>query len=387
MVAHVLLLSSLAVPAGQEAPDTLTFATLAAGGQHTCGIVRSGETYCWGSNQYGQIGDGTRTGPQDPRRYPTLVAGGLGFSALALGSRFTCALTEEGAAYCWGYNYDGQIGNDTDTGENFAPTAVKTDVKFRAITAGHYHVCALAETGDAYCWGSSSQGQVGDGRSWNRMNMAKVPTKVVGGHTFNQLATAFDFSCGLAASGEVYCWGGVDLTEWSDSIYRRPAVVSQGKSFDHIASAGDHLCALKQQVAWCWGQNRQGQLGDSTWTRRNAPVAVTGEHAFYQLTTGSVHTCGITPQGKAFCWGEDHVGQLGTGDRQYAGQGQPWPLAVYGDYSFAQIVAGASHTCALLTNGWAMCWGDNRQSQIGQDRTKYNYRNFPNVIVGAPSSE
>jgi len=212
--------------------------------------------------------------------------------------------------------------------------------------------------------------------------MAMAPTKVVREHTFNQVMAAFDFTCGLEASGEVYCRGGVDLTGWPDSIYRKPEVVSQGKTFDHIFGAGDHLCALTQQVAWCWGQNRQGQLGDSTWTRRNAPTAVVGGHTFFQVTAGPSHTCGVTGTGKAFCWGEDHVGQLGTGDRQYAGKGQPWPLPVYGDYTFTQIVAGLTHTCALLVDSRAVCWGDNRQSQIGQDRTEFNYRNFPNLIVG-----
>lgn len=379
---NALLLALPMVWSAGQASDTLEFVTLAAGGAHTCGITKSKATYCWGSNQYGQIGDGKRTGQQDPNRYPTLVLGEHQFASLALGSRFTCGLTDQGKAYCWGYNFDGQVGDGTTTGEKFAPTAVKTDQTFESIVTGQFQVCALTGEGDAYCWGDSGSGQVGDGRSWNRQNIAEVPTKVVGGHTFNQLMAAFDFSCGLEGSGGVYCWGGVDLIEYTDSIYRRPALVSQGKTFNFIFGTGDHLCALIQEVAWCWGQNRQGQLGDSTWTRRNEPTAVVGGLKFYQLTAGPVHTCGITPAGKAYCWGEDHVGQLGTGDREYRGQGQPWPLEVYGGLPFTQIVAGGTHTCALEVGGRAYCWGDNRQSQIGQDPTKFNYRNWPQLILG-----
>lgn len=362
--------------------DTLEFVSIAAGGAHTCGIAKSGATYCWGSNQYGQIGDGKRTGQQDPNRYPTPVLNDPQFVSLALGNQFSCGLTQQGQAYCWGYNYDGQIGNGTSTGENYAPTAVKTDQTFESIVAAYYHVCALNGDGDAYCWGNSSAGQVGDGRSWNRQNIAMVPTKVVGGHTFNQLVAAYDFSCGRDGSGEVYCWGGVDLIATPDTIYRRPALVSQGKTFDHLVGGGSHVCGPIQEAAWCWGDNRQGQLGDSTWTRRKTPTAVTGGLKFFQLVTGPVHTCGVTPEGKAYCWGEDNVGELGTGTRAYANQGSPFPSAVAGDLPFTQIVAGATHTCALEVGGRAFCWGDNRQSQVGQSRTKYNYVNVPLLIVG-----
>jgi alpha-tubulin suppressor-like RCC1 family protein len=187
---NVLLLALPMVGSAGQASDTLEFVTLAAGGSHTCGIAKSKATYCWGSNQYGQIGDGKRTGQQNPNRSPTLVLGDHQFASLALGSRFTCGLTDQGKAYCWGYNFDGQVGDGTTTGEKFAPTAVKTDQTFESIVAGQFQVCALTGEGDAYCWGSSGSGQVGDGRSWNRQNIAEVPTKVVGGHTFNSTSRA-----------------------------------------------------------------------------------------------------------------------------------------------------------------------------------------------------
>ena len=131
--------------------------------------------------------------------------------------------------------------------------------------------------------------------------------------------------------------------------------------------------------------NRHGQLGDSTWTRREAPTAVVGGLKFFQLTAGPTHTCGVTPAGKAYCWGQDDFGQLGSGDRVYRNKGmQPYPVEVYGGLRFTQIVAGGGHTCALEVRGRAYCWGDNGQSQVGQDRTRYNYRNWPQLILGEP---
>lgn len=378
----MLMVAPLVASQDSGQTDTLKFVSLAAGGAHTCGIAKSGQTYCWGSNQYGQIGDGKRTGRQSPNRYPTPVLQDPGLASLALGNQFSCGLSHQGKAYCWGYNYDGQIGNGTDTGDNYTPMLVKTDQTFQSIVAGHYHVCALNGDGDAYCWGNSSSGQVGDGRKWNRQNISMVPTKVVGGHKFTQVAAAYDISCGLSTDGEVFCWGGVDLIATPDSIYRRPALVSEGKTFDHLVAGGNRVCTLAQEVAWCWGDNRQGQLGDSTWTRRKTPTAVVGELKFFQLTAGSVHTCGITPEGIAYCWGEDNVGQLGTGKRAYANQGSPYPVAVYGDLPFIQIVAGATFTCAIEMGGRAFCWGDNRQEQIGQNKDRYDFVNFPQEIIG-----
>ena len=133
---NALLLALPLVASGGQTSDTLEFVTLAAGGSHTCGITKSKAAYCWGSNQYGQIGDGKRTGQQDPNRYPTPVLGDHQFASLALGSRFSCGLTPEGKAYCWGYNYDGQIGDGTTTGEKFAPTAVEDRPDVRVDRGG-----------------------------------------------------------------------------------------------------------------------------------------------------------------------------------------------------------------------------------------------------------
>ena len=374
-------LAATAPAVAQETADTIRFTTLAAGGRNTCGITTAGEAYCWGDNEYGQIGNGKRTGKQKPQRHPTKVHGGLTFSAMALGGRFACGLTSEGAAYCWGYNFDGQVGDGTTKGEKFAPVAVKTDERFGSIVAGKNHACGLRQDGAAFCWGSSDYGQIGDGRSWNRQNYSDTPVAVVGGHTYSQLIAGWDTTCGLLQpNDEVYCWGGVDLVEWSDSIYRAPEPSSKGMTFNRLTEYGDHVCGLVGQEAYCWGANKSGQLGDSTWVRKFQPTKVVGGIEFFQLTAGASHSCGLTAEGKAYCWGGDYTGQLGGGHRAYANQGQPSPMPVTGGLAFQEIVAGANHTCALTPTHLAFCWGDNRVSQIGLPFTKYAYERFPVLI-------
>ena len=391
MLDMMLIVAPLMMPLAPTQSDTLEFVSLAAGDEHTCGIAMTGKAFCWGSNQYGQIGDGRRTGPQSPYRYPTLVVGDHEFESLALGLRFTCGLTDEGRALCWGHNFYGQIGDGTTSGEKFAPTPVKTNLTFVSIVAGHRHVCALTGDGGAYCWGDGRAGQLGDGRAWDRNRLATEPTRVVGGHVFAQLgmgllgqrqnATAGDGlpgMCGFDQADDVYCWGR-GVFAYGD-YHEVPTLVSESK----ITGITGGPCTLFNERAWCVVENPSPLVADSVWT----PTAVIDGLTLFQMTGGTHHGCGLTAAGKAYCWGQTRFGQLGTGERAFREKGmQLFPGEVFGDHVFTQIEAGGGHTCALDVMGRAYCWGDNSQSQIGQDRTAHRSLNVPTLIVGALPSE
>jgi len=133
---------------------------LSAGDYHTCGLTSRGAAYCWGYNGSGGLGDGTTTtsGVNGPQR----VIGGLKFASIQGGSFFTCGLTASGAAYCWGENNSGQLGDGT-TSNSLSPQAVIGGLKFVSISVGYYHTCGITSRGAAYCWGYNVQGQLGDG--------------------------------------------------------------------------------------------------------------------------------------------------------------------------------------------------------------------------------
>lgn len=177
----------------QTAPVVLPAPTFVhLGGQ--CGITAGGFAYCWGFNSQGEVGDGTTTS----RDTPVPVTGGLTFKAISMGDvrPSTCALTDNGTAYCWGYPYSAG-------GRGYFPQRIPGDHAFTAITTGYDFACALGSGGAAYCWGSGQNGQLGTG---SRERVAE-PVLVSGGHTFKAITAGSNHACGLTPDGAIYCWG------------------------------------------------------------------------------------------------------------------------------------------------------------------------------------
>src|SRR5690606_34728564 len=139
-------------------PSALRYSAISAGYYHTCALTTSGSAYCWGRNDFGTLGDATRT----LRLRPTAVAGSHRFDSLDAGAGHNCALTSAGTAWCWGQNDEGQLGDGTFTPRD-RPVEVSGGLAFVQISAGHAHSCAITANGDGWCWGDDSRGQLGDG--------------------------------------------------------------------------------------------------------------------------------------------------------------------------------------------------------------------------------
>lgn len=197
--------------------EELIFSTLAPGGDtHTCGLTEEGTAWCWGSNNAGQLGDDTTTNARQPE--PREVIGGHRFRAMVLGSRHTCALDMDGAAWCWGANHVGQLGDGT-TETRPEPVQVTSDTRFESISAGDAHTCATTATGAAHCWGSNAFGQLG---TTDRAEMSATPVTVDSDVAFAALSAAEEFTCGLATDGTVLCWGS-NRSGWLGNGTRDPS--------------------------------------------------------------------------------------------------------------------------------------------------------------------
>jgi alpha-tubulin suppressor-like RCC1 family protein len=167
---------------------------------HTCGVAAGGQAFCWGYNAHGELGflqtdtDNSRTAPTAVSVYP--------FTTMALGMYHTCALTPQGQAICWGFNDQGQLGNGT-RGDSPGLVAVATSLTFVSLVAGGEHTCGLTDTGAAYCWGDNYQGDLGDGTGIQR----SLPVAVLGGIPFVRLSAGNSHTCGVTSGGAAYCWG------------------------------------------------------------------------------------------------------------------------------------------------------------------------------------
>lgn len=137
----------------------LEFIAISAGHDHSCAVATDGAAYCWGSNEFGQLGS---SGAGASSATPVVVDGGHVFRAISVGWHHTCAVTENNSGYCWGANDSGQIGNSQIAVSVQSPDSVEADINFQAIQAGRYHTCATS--GDiGFCWGGNDFGQVGNG--------------------------------------------------------------------------------------------------------------------------------------------------------------------------------------------------------------------------------
>ena len=377
-------LPSGAVPAPGEGGPRMTvipataFDTQDGGRDHACALDGSGQAHCWGRNAFGQLGDSTAA----PTTVPVAVyQPGLSFDRITAGGAHSCALTSAGAAYCWGANADGRLGDGT-TVLPLMPVAVQGSVSFVQLDAGNGHTCGLDSGGQGYCWGNNTFGQVGDS-TINNTRTAPTAVMQLGGLTFASISAGTSHTCALDGAGQAYCWGyDGDGALGNGATFggRIPQVVQQpaGVTFVSISSNYAHSCGLTSGgQAYCWGENGSGQVGDSSVVDRNAPVAVQqGALSFVSITTGLDHTCAVDGSGNAYCWGGDGTGQLGNG----AGGASRIPVAVTmpTGVTFTSIFADVSKTCALDTIGQSWCWGRNNFNQIGDGTS--TTRNVPMAV-------
>jgi alpha-tubulin suppressor-like RCC1 family protein len=352
----------------------LAFASVAAGESHTCALTSGGVAYCWGLNTDGQLGDNSTTN----RNTPAPVSGGLTFSGLSVGVLHTCGLTTGGTAYCWGRDQYGQLGDGTPGDAQRVPGAVSGGLSFTELTAGANHTCGLRSNGTAYCWGDNSYGVLGDSTQIDRPVPTTVFGGIT--FTTLSAGTG-DQTCGLASNGAAYCWGRNNFGALGDSTTATqrwaPTAVAGGLTFVDVSTGYSQTCGLASSgEAYCWGLNSNGQLGDGSRTNRRYPSRVSGELTFASVQTGharfSAMACGVVTSGLAsnriaYCWGSNPNGQLGDGSNT----SRTAPTAVAGGLTFGAVSPGGTHTCGRASDGLAYCWGLNTYGQLG-DATATN---------------
>src|SRR5437773_481180 len=267
------------------------------------------------------------------------------------------------------------------------PAGVASVRSFAAVSAGGIHTCGVTAARDAYCWGHNLYGELGvDPTTTSEtcpgaggpLPCSTVPVRVAGRRSFAAVSAGFLYSCGITAPGVAYCWGNDvegQLGDGSTSISGTPVAVAGNLRFSSVSTGDYHTCGLTGAgAAYCWGLNLEGQLGVGSTTSSSSPVAVAGGLSFTALATGGAHTCGLTSAGAAFCWGNNLLGQLGVGTAT-GPESCPYdqteipcstvPVPVSGGVSFATMSAGYAYTCGVTAARAAYCWGGNYWGQLG----------------------
>ncbi|MCX6006512.1 MAG: hypothetical protein NTZ34_04525, partial [Chloroflexi bacterium] len=292
-------------------PDSVL--NVSVGDSHTCALLAGGAAVCWGKNDYGQLGDGSYLS----RNIPVPVTGGYNFTLISAGLQHTCGVLNNGSVLCWGSNAEGQLGNGSSGTSSPYPVYAAGNHLFRTVDAG-YHTCGVLTNKTAMCWGPNNHGQLGNGSSGNSN---PVPVYISGDYNFTAISAGWDHSCGLLVNGSALCWGynvhgqlGNGSAGIENALY--PFYVYGNYPFKQISAGKQYSCGvLNDGSGRCWGWNTNGQLGNDSYTDHSVPISVAGSHNYLLIhvsLTGS-HTCGILLNGSALCWGDNYYGQLGDG--------------------------------------------------------------------------
>lgn len=343
--------------------------SIAAGGVHTCALLDTGGARCWGSNSMGQLGNGTTEDSGTPKDVTGLSSG---VSVLSTKGNHTCALLYTGGVKCWGNNEFGELGDGTRGNSRSIPVDVvgMSSGVSSIAAAGYAHTCVLLDTGGVQCWGSDEYGQLGDGGS-GEDSTTPVDAAGMSSGAF-ALFSGARHTCAVMDTYHARCWGHNNKGQLGDGTEERirtaPADVTVLSSSVFMIAAGcNHTCALiNAGGVQCWGQNQQGQLGDGTAESSRNAVDVAGlRSGVSAVFAGCSHTCALLDTGGVKCWGWNQDGQLGDGT---AGEGlmRTTPVDVVGLSSGVSALAvGWRHTCALLVTGRVKCWGENVYGQLG----------------------
>jgi alpha-tubulin suppressor-like RCC1 family protein len=360
------------------ATTALAFYQVSGGYLFTCGLTTDNRAYCWGNNVQGAVGDGTTI----ERRTPVPVAGTLRFRQVSAGYFNTCAVTTDFHAYCWGTNVHGVLGDGTTT-RRLRPVPVAGVHRFRTVESFGYHTCGVSYPDDrAYCWGENFDGQVGDGTRIDRL----TPVAVTGALVFHQLTAGYKHSCGVTTDARMFCWGSNQYGQVGDSSTAtrrlKPSRVGRTRSWHQVDAGGNTSCAVATTNGiFCWGDGRDGEFGNgklllSFWPR----IQVDPRVKYHRVTVGWKHTCGEAISGASYCWGSNLFGQLGSSEG--LGSRTTFRTTVIGGHEFAQLSAGGFHTCGKTLAGVAYCWGSDDHGQLGDGTTTDS---FTPVAVAAPA--
>ena len=304
------------------------------------------------------------------------AAAAISFNQLTTGDAHTCGIDSNNRLYCWGANGFGQVGDGTTSPPRLWPVLVATTLRFRQVAASEFGTCAITTDDRLFCWGST--GSISD----------ITQPQAVGSRRYRNASPSLEHVCAVGRDdGRAYCWGDNrwgQLGNGTTTSHSTPGPVAGSRRFKQVATGERHSCGLTTgDEIFCWGANQWGQLGfeGPRFDLTLVPTKVAGTRQYMNLTAGRFHTCAVTIGSKGFCWGDGRSGQIGDGKNFL----RFTPRAVAGGLSFRRLTAGYQHTCGETTNNRAFCWGEDFYGALGDgsvDPTPTDGSLLPTAVVG-----
>lgn len=361
----------------QEAHQDTDWVSATTGNIHSCAIKPDSSLWCWGLGSYGVHGDGTTGG----KTIPSLAAGGTNdWASVSAGGFHTCAVKNDQTLWCFGSNWIGQIGDGTQEDRLVPTMEASEDLNWHTVATGYRHSCGVKNDGTLWCWGENTDGQLGDGTKEDRTS----PTQEIRSDTdWSFVGTGSRHTCALKTDGTIWCWGDNDRGKLGDDTIddkTEPTQEALGHTnWTTVSAGGDHTCALKSDgTLWCWGGNGWGQIGDGAEhiptqphanDRHTATQEIRLDADWTSVSTGIWHTCAVKTNGTLWCWGDNREAALGDGTMEE--KNIPTQEARGDtDWVSAHSASSGSHNCAIKANGTLWCWGTSRFGEIG-DGTGY----------------
>jgi len=324
---------------------------MAAGYSHSLIIKTDNTLWAWGSNSYGQLGNGTKTNKLKPVKIIDNVA------QVACGTEYSLAIKTDGSLWAWGYNSSGQLGDGTTT-NRLSPVKVMDSVV--KVVCSNHQTFAIKTDGSLWAWGYNYNGQLGDGtKANNKISPVKIMDNV------SQVECGTSDAVAIKTDGSLWAWGINADGELGDGTTTNK--ISPVKIMDDVKQAACgtyHTAAVKTDGSlWAWGSNEYGQLGTVTVPsyRTLSPVKVMDN--VKKVSCGVAYTAVIKTDGSLWTWGYNNFGQIGDGTTTEKDS----PVKIMDNAS--DFSAGYYHVLVAKTDGSLWAWGYNYNGAIGDGLT------------------
>lgn len=348
-------------------------------------VVASPALWIWGDNIFGNLGDNTITPKSSPVQ---TITGGTNWKQVCGGNYHTLGIKSDGTLWVWGYNFYGNLGNNTSGSGTNKSSPVQTiagGTNWQQVAGGWQHTAAIKTDGTLWTWGHNSYGQLGDNTTVHKSSPVQT---VAGGTNWRYVACGYYQTLAIKTDGTLWAcgyniWGQLGTNNRTN--YLSPVQTVAGGTNWKMVSTQDHITsAIKTDgTLWTWGYNLQGQLGDNTTVHKSSPVqTVAGGTNWKQSVTNSNGSAAIKTDGTLWVWGAATQGALGDGSMvhksspvQTAAFGTNWKLIGCSRFNFA----------AIKSDGTLWTWGTDGYGLLGSNTAFQNRSSPAQTIMGGTS--